>query len=133
MTKSIERSSTWFKTLVASSTISELKTNESEKSPKIFVFGVAIAIPELPDHVGKFSKDLLVSGANGVVVGSAHMGESEEQRVQIIKSIRSAVGSEVPLLIQGADSIRDVSRFIFLIHPESNDLCSFSCFRFSWR
>ncbi len=37
------------------------------------------------------------------------MGESEEQRCQVIRSIRTAVGADIPLLIQGADSIRNVS------------------------
>eukprot|EP01034_Spumella_vulgaris_P042165 gene42165-52278_t len=104
LTKSIERSSTWFKSLIASPVITELKAT----SNGVFVFGVAIAIPELPDHVGKFSKDLLTSGADGIVVGGAHMGESEELRVSVIKSIRLAVGPDVPLLIQGADTIRDI-------------------------
>ena len=37
------------------------------------------------------------------------MGESEEQRVSVIRSIRNTVGKDVPILIQGANSIRDVS------------------------
>lgn len=40
------------------------------------------------------------------------MGESEELRVSVIRNIRKAVGPNVPILIQGADSIRNV-RFFF--------------------
>ncbi len=56
MTKSIERTSTWFQTQAA-----ELK---GEGAP--FLFGVGVAIPELPDHISKSCSDLIAQGAKGI-------------------------------------------------------------------
>ena len=45
----------------------------------------------------------------GVVVGNSHLGESDALRIEAIRFIKSQLTPEIPTLIQGADTLSDVS------------------------
>ncbi len=45
----------------------------------------------------------------GIVIGNAHLGESKEERAESITAIKALVPAEVPTLIQGADTLAEVS------------------------
>lgn len=91
---------TWFNELTSSSGWKE--------SHNPFLFGVVVPVPELPSHTSQYSASLLAKGAQGLVVGCSHMGEGEEVRLASIREVRGAAGGKVPVLIQGADTLRQV-------------------------
>jgi hypothetical protein len=42
-------------------------------------------------------------------VGNSHLGETDEQRTAAVKAVRQVCETNVPTLIQGADSLHQVS------------------------
>lgn len=51
----------------------------------------------------------------GVVIGNAHLGESEQQRIQAIQAVKALLEPSVPTMIQGADSLAEVGRRCFAV------------------
>lgn len=93
VTKSTERTMSMFKQLVV------LPAMQSQT-----LFGVAVA-GHTEGHVATMAAEMVRLGAKGIIVGGANLGESPEQLRGAIARVRAAVGPDVPLLVQGADSM----------------------------
>lgn len=125
LAKAMDRTSAWHKKLMSSTVIDWNKT---------FYFGIAIANTLMfPQQLTDRVVELLNSGARGIVCGGVHMGESEEQRHEIIRRIKNtckdykktasseaveatSIGTgsansaaecmdSVPVLVQGSDTV----------------------------
>jgi hypothetical protein len=47
-----------------------------------------------------------------MVIGNAHLGESEALRTEAIAAVRAQLPAAVPTMIQGADTLHDVSNLV---------------------
>lgn len=45
----------------------------------------------------------------GIVIGNSHLGESKEQRAESVTAIMALLPSQVPTMIQGADTLAEVN------------------------
>ncbi len=52
-------------------------------------------------------------GANGIVIGGAGMGETDEQLIEAIKAVRAVIESSVIIMVQGINCPKLVSTDIF--------------------
>lgn len=103
--KAAERSKRWFKEIKSCK-----KVDWGNNPSQIFLFGVVV-----PDHCTvqnfvRYSLSLMDMGANGLVIGGANVIEDESVLYDVIKGIRQAVGTEVPILVQYVKSFCNVSR-----------------------
>ena len=108
LTKSTERTMNMFKQLVALPPfeIGNNRNGHGEYAPPV-LFGVTVA-GFTESHMGTMAAELVRLGARGIVIGGAHMGETQEQLGAAISRVRQAVGVTVPLLVQGADTMAQV-------------------------
>jgi len=106
LTKSTERTLAMFKQLMATATL----------GPETLVFGVAVA-GHTEGRMAQMANELVRLGAQGIVIGGAHLGEPEEVLQRAVQSVRAAVAVDagvgaghvaVPLMVQGADSMRQL-------------------------
>lgn len=95
---SYERTMRWFLELRSSPLIDWNSTK---------IFGVAVGGLE-PEKIALMAQTLLKEGAHGVVIGGAGMGETLEERQAALIAVRTAVGPNVPILIQGMRTITDI-------------------------
>jgi len=51
----------------------------------------------------------------GVVVGGVGTGESVENLAAAVHGVKNAVGSEVPVLVQGMDSLQEVCSMLIIV------------------
>lgn len=109
LTKAIERSATWFQSLVTSSSAAGIDfTGGASAAEQKFLFGVAQYDRTYPVQLPLLVKHMLTQGAKGIVIGNAHLGESKEVRGESIAAIRALLPANVPTLIQGADTLAEV-------------------------
>eukprot|EP01032_Pedospumella_encystans_P026421 gene26421-29852_t len=111
LTKAIERSTTWFQSLVTASTSAGVALSGPEA---IFLFGVAQYDKSYTVQLPIWIKHMLSQGAKGIVIGNAHLGESKEERAESITAIKALVPAEVPTLIQGADTLAEILQSLSL-------------------
>jgi len=110
LTKSTERTLAMFKQLMATLGPAESRKSNSET----LVFGVAVA-GHTEGHMAQMAKEMVRLGAQGIVIGGAHLGEPDEVLQRAVLSVRAAVAVDpsegamhVPLMMQGADSMRQL-------------------------
>eukprot|EP01038_Epipyxis_sp_PR26KG_P012300 gene12300-16495_t len=114
LTKAVSRSLALFST-ISKSPIS--------RSNNFDLFGVVIPIISSQLQINKQLHEYLSNyKTKGLVVGCAHLGESEEDRIMMISMVKIGISTyyqslqsldninhdNIPLMIQGADSIRNI-------------------------
>ena len=102
----MERNLAWSKEVTADKEIME----------KVRVFGVVNYDHQFPLESNRAIELSLALGVSGIVVGAAHMGESKEERSTMIRHIRSATDSKIPVLVQGAATLYEVIQALSLSH-----------------
>jgi hypothetical protein len=123
LAKAIERSATWFQTFVNTSASSagisfsgsgssdcnqQSEDAVASSSTVPFLFGVAQYNPFYQPQLPVLVKHMLSQGARGMVVGNLHKGETAEQRKEAITAVKHLLPANVPLMVQGADTITEV-------------------------
>ena len=127
--KANERSKLWFKqvkdaisptsstTTAAASDATANTTSEPTITYdlKPFIFGTAIPLSYplsdpllLQQAFGTAALSLRQQGADGIVIGGAGTGETLSDLKNAILGVRNAVGEEVPILVQGMDTLPEV-------------------------
>ena len=83
--------------------------------PKPFIFGTAIPLSYplsdpalLQQAFGTAALSLRQQGADGIVIGGAGTGETVGDLKNAILGVRNAVGEDVPILVQGMDTLPEV-------------------------
>ena len=118
LSKSTDRTLSMFRELMA---LPEMGAQEAQEAQRegVFVFGVAVS-GHTTDHLPNMAARLVQQGARGVVIGGANLGETPEQLSEACQRVRAAIGDDVPMMLQGVDSMAAVMCAL----ASGVDLCS---------